>query len=451
MMTDATEGRDLVPAAPPTTRESDEPTDAASRTPARAWEPEIAAALARLAASVPARPSSLQEVEAALARLAASLAVPPPGRESAPAAAVQIATRLEPPQEKPAINRQQGHHETGRADGQDATLPAISSAIRLLEPPIPMPRLPKPAPEREPTRATLPGPPSAPIQPALRERPPQRIPIEPSAGAPRIRVLVPPPAPATGKSPTKPPRASPMEPRAPKSAPPHPLRTHAARAARLIALAAAGWIALMVGLIGVYRFIDPPASALMAYSWLTGTPPRQTWVPVSSISPNLVRAVVLSEDGRFCQHWGVDLKEVADAIERARDGIPRGASTISMQVIKNLFLWQSKSYLRKAIEVPLTFVMEAFWSKRRILEVYLNIAEWGPGIFGAEAAARHHFNKPAARLSEREAALLAVSLPNPIGRDAGDPGPGTARLASNIQMRVRQAERAVECIGITPR
>ncbi len=101
--------------------------------------------------------------------------------------------------------------------------------------------------------------------------------------------------------------------------------------------------------------------------------------------------------------------------------VRRGASTISMQVTKNMFLWSSKSYIRKIIELPLTLIMELVWPKWRTLEVYLNIAEWGPGVFGAEAAARHHFNLPAARLSERQAALLAAALPNPIVRDAGDP------------------------------
>ena len=110
-------------------------------------------------------------------------------------------------------------------------------------------------------------------------------------------------------------------------------------------------------------------------------------------------------------------------MKRTPLGPPRGASTITMQVAKNLFLWPAKSYVRKVIEVPLTFAIELFWPKRRILEVYLNIAEWGPGIFGAEAASQAHFNRPASRLSARQAAQLAVSLPNPIARDAGCPRP----------------------------
>ncbi len=225
----------------------------------------------------------------------------------------------------------------------------------------------------------------------------------------------------------------------------------ARRALRVAGLVTAAWLCVTLLLIAVYRFADPPFSMLMLQQRVTGEDVDQAWVSLDSISPHVVRAVLLSEDGRFCQHWGVDLDEMQNAIERAGDGIPRGASTISMQVTKNMFLWQSKSYLRKAIEIPLTFVIEALWPKRRIMEVYLNIAEWGPGIFGVEAASRYHFNKPAARLSEREAAQLAVALPNPIRRDAGYPGPQTRRLASDIQARMRAAHSgATACVRARP-
>lgn len=201
----------------------------------------------------------------------------------------------------------------------------------------------------------------------------------------------------------------------------------------------AAWLALIVFLIAAYRFIDPPMSSLMLQQRLLGQDVQQTWVPMEDISPQIVRAVLLSEDGRFCDHTGVDFDAMQDAIERAGDGAPRGASTISMQVTKNLFLWPSKSYVRKAIEIPLTWAMELVWPKRRIMEIYLNIAEWGPGIFGVEAASQFHFQKAAKRLNEREAAQLAVALPNPYMRDAGDPGPKTRRLASDIQARMRNA------------
>ena len=216
---------------------------------------------------------------------------------------------------------------------------------------------------------------------------------------------------------------------------------------RYAGLAVGGWLVLVLALIIVYRFADPPFSARMAGQWLTGQSIEQTFVPIENISPNVVRAVLLSEDGRFCEHFGVDLDEMQAAIERAKGGIPRGASTISMQLTKNLFLWSSKSYVRKLIEIPLTLVIEAAWPKRRIMEVYLNIAEWGPGIYGVEAASQYHFSKPAAHLNEREAAQLAVALPNPIRRDAGDPGPQTRRLAGDIQARMHAASTGqTQCV-----
>ena len=202
-----------------------------------------------------------------------------------------------------------------------------------------------------------------------------------------------------------------------------------------------GWLALVLMLIVLYRFVDPPASALMLQHWLTGRPVSQNWVRIEDVSPNVVRAVLLSEDGRFCQHSGIDFEALEDAVEKAGggNGTVRGASTISMQVVKNMFLWPSKSYLRKAIELPLTYVMELVWPKQRILEVYLNIAEWGPGIFGIGEAAEYYFHKPAKNLTERESARLAVALPNPLTRNAGKPGPGLQRLANAIQVRMRLA------------
>ncbi|CCB67294.1 MULTISPECIES: monofunctional biosynthetic peptidoglycan transglycosylase [unclassified Hyphomicrobium] len=210
------------------------------------------------------------------------------------------------------------------------------------------------------------------------------------------------------------------------------------RGLKLLAWIAIGWLALVLALIVAYRFVNPPASMLMLQHWLTGQPVVQEWVPFGQISPNIVRAVILSEDARFCQHPGVDLEAIEEAIENT-DGRARGGSTISMQVVKNLFLWPSKSYVRKAIELPLTYLTEVIWSKRRIMEIYLNIAQWGPGIFGIGAAAEHHFDKPARSLSVRDAARLAVSLPNPLERNAGRPGPGLQRLANAIQVRMRLA------------
>lgn len=207
-----------------------------------------------------------------------------------------------------------------------------------------------------------------------------------------------------------------------------------------MALIALGWLVVVLLLMVTYRFINPPASALMLQQWLTGQSISQKWVPIEDMSPNIVRAVLLSEDGRFCQHSGIDFEALEDAVERAGGGsAARGASTISMQVVKNMFLWPSKSYLRKAIELPLTYVMELVWPKHRVMEVYLNIAEWGPGIFGVGAASEYHFRKSARNLSERDAARLAVALPNPLVRNAGKPGPGLQRLANAIQVRMRLA------------
>ncbi len=211
--------------------------------------------------------------------------------------------------------------------------------------------------------------------------------------------------------------------------------------ARWLAYAFAAWFALATFLIFVYRFANPPLSALMLQRALTGNAYDQHWVTYDAIAPNAVRAVMVSEDGRFCEHWGVDFDAMQSAIERAGKKGPRGASTISMQVAKNLFLWPSKSYVRKVLEIPLTFMIESWWPKRRIMEVYLNVAEWGPGIFGIEAASRYHFSKPALHLSPRESAQLAAALPNPIRRDAGEPGPQTRRLASLVHVRSQAAPR----------
>lgn len=216
---------------------------------------------------------------------------------------------------------------------------------------------------------------------------------------------------------------------------------------RYVAYAAGGYLALVLMLIPLFRFVNPPGSMLMLTQVLAGTQIDRTWVPLESISRNLVRAVIVSEDGRFCEHSGIDTAAIREAIERASRGTPRGASTISMQVIKNLFLWNAKSYVRKVIEIPLTLYMELVWPKSRILEVYLNIAEWGPGVFGAEAAARHHFGKPAARLGEREAALLAAVLPNPVLRNAGAPSQLTSAKARVVQSRVRAYGAVASCVA----
>lgn len=211
----------------------------------------------------------------------------------------------------------------------------------------------------------------------------------------------------------------------------------------------------ILGLIVAYRFITPPVTATIIGERLSGQRIAQTWVPLERISPHLIAAVVTSEDSGFCRHRGVDWRELAEVVENVRDGsAARGGSTIPMQTVKNLFLWSSKSYVRKAIEIPVTLVADPIWGKRRTLEIYLNIAEWGPGVFGAEAAAHYHFRKPAARLTETEAALLAAALPSPIARDSGDPSAQQQRLAQRLIERMRQSPLSsarFACLGLEPR
>ena len=175
-----------------------------------------------------------------------------------------------------------------------------------------------------------------------------------------------------------------------------------------------------------FRFLPVPFTLLMVGETLfEGRDIRRQWMPLERISPHLIRAVIASEDNEFCHHWGIDFKEIEAAWKRAqRNGNRlRGASTISQQTAKNVFLWSGRSYLRKGLEVYFTGLIEVFWPKRRIMEVYLNVIEWGPGVFGAEAAARHWFRKPASRLTRIEAARLAAILPNPNRYRANPPGP----------------------------
>ena len=163
------------------------------------------------------------------------------------------------------------------------------------------------------------------------------------------------------------------------------------------------------------------------------------------ISPVLVASVVMSEDGKFCEHHGVDWGELGKVLDDS-DGPSRGASTIAMQTVKNLFLWTSRSYVRKAFEMPLALYADLVWSKRRTMEIYLNVVEWGPGVFGAEAAARHYFRRSAKQLSLRQAALLAASLPNPLARDPGRPSRALQAAARRVAARAEQAGDYIDCL-----
>ena len=163
-----------------------------------------------------------------------------------------------------------------------------------------------------------------------------------------------------------------------------------------------------------YRFVAPPTTYLMTTTRWSGVPISHRWVPIEAISPVLWETAIAAEDGRFCTHDGFDREAIGKAIERNKQGGRlRGASTISQQTAKNAFLWPGRNYLRKGLEAYFTVLIETLWPKRRIMEVYLNIAELGPGVFGAEAASQRFFGKPARSLSPYEAALLAAVLPSP--------------------------------------
>lgn len=191
-----------------------------------------------------------------------------------------------------------------------------------------------------------------------------------------------------------------------------------------------------------YRILPAPFTLLMVSETIfEGRNITHEWVPLERISPNLIRAVIASEDNEFCHHYGFDFKELQDAWQEGqRGGRLRGASTITQQTAKNAFLWPGRSYVRKGIEAYFAVLMETFWPKRRIMEVYLNVIEWGPGIFGAEAAARHWFGKTAARLSPMEAARLAAILPNPNRYRANPPGPYVNGRGYTIQARANSVD-----------
>ncbi len=222
-----------------------------------------------------------------------------------------------------------------------------------------------------------------------------------------------------------------------------------ARAAWTLGIALAAFLLLPYLLTPLYRFVDP-VSTLMLGRWASGARVVRTVVPLARIAPALPVTVIASEDGRFCSHNGVDFQELREALDQADDlSELRGGSTITQQVAKNLFLWPGRSFVRKALEFPLALWIDLVLPKRRIMEIYLNIAEWGPnGEFGAEAASRHAFNKPARALSAREAALLAAVLPNPRRRSARLPRPAIRRLAALYETRGAAQAALAACVRI---
>jgi monofunctional biosynthetic peptidoglycan transglycosylase len=191
----------------------------------------------------------------------------------------------------------------------------------------------------------------------------------------------------------------------------------------------------------------------MLERYLTGRPVVREWRDMADISDRLKAAVILSEDGTFCRHWGVDLGALRDEVERYMAGEDaRGASTITMQVARNLFLWNGQSVVRKALEVPLAFYVDLVLPKARILEIYLNIAEWGPeGQFGVAAGAERAFGVEPQNLDWRTATLLVTALPNPMLRQPGRPSSGMLRIAGILEGRVGEYGERANCVGANGR
>jgi monofunctional biosynthetic peptidoglycan transglycosylase len=208
----------------------------------------------------------------------------------------------------------------------------------------------------------------------------------------------------------------------------HPLRT-------LLLLL----VLLGIGSVVIQRFVAPPPTFLMVSRAIEGEGLSYRWRSLDDISPRLVQAVIASEDSTFCAHRGFDMKSIERALkanaraEKRGTGRIRGGSTISQQTAKNVFLWPGRDWIRKGLEAGYTVAIETVWGKRRIMEVYLNVAEWAPGVYGAEAAAQHWFGKSADALTAREAARLAAILPSPRRYSASSPGPYVRRRTSRIQ------------------
>lgn len=195
---------------------------------------------------------------------------------------------------------------------------------------------------------------------------------------------------------------------------------------RILAIA----IIVMLLWIVLYVFVNPPTTAYIIKEGMRVGEIRREWRDYDEISPHMARAIVAAEDANFCNHWGFDMDAIRDALE---DGSGRGASTISQQVVKNTFLWHGRSWFRKALEASITPVMEMIWSKNRIVEVYMNVAEFDEGVFGVAAAAPWYFGVDARDLTENQASLLAAILPNPKKRSAKSPSNFVQKRARSIR------------------
>jgi monofunctional glycosyltransferase len=201
------------------------------------------------------------------------------------------------------------------------------------------------------------------------------------------------------------------------------------------ALIALGVLALLpIGGVLIVAVLPPAPTILMLRQAVRGEGLDYQWRGLNDISPNLVNAAIAAEDARFCSHHGFDIEAIQKALDHnAEGGRIRGGSTISQQTAKNVFLWPGRDWIRKGFEAGYTVLIETVWSKRRIMEVYLNVVEWAPGVYGAQAAAQHWFDKDAADLTPREAARLAAILPAPRRYKAASPGPYVRRRAARIQ------------------
>ena len=188
-------------------------------------------------------------------------------------------------------------------------------------------------------------------------------------------------------------------------------------------------IVVVLGVVALHSVINPPSTFYMRQEAARLGGVDHIWVPMDEIAPVMARSVVAAEDANFCLHWGFDVDAIRAALE---EGAGRGASTLSQQVVKNVYLWHGRNWARKAMEAIITPVVEAFWSKRRIVEVYLNVAEFDEGVFGVEAAAQHYFGVAPDRLSGLQAARLAAVLPNPKRRSASKPSKIIAKRARTI-------------------
>jgi monofunctional glycosyltransferase len=219
---------------------------------------------------------------------------------------------------------------------------------------------------------------------------------------------------------------------------------------RLLALgvvwAALALFALFIVLVGLYTFVRP-VSTLMLARMLEGKSYQRIYAPLKTIAPIALASVVASEDASFCDNDGVDWGSLREVLSGAgKRGPSRGASTITMQTAKNLFLWPGRSKIRKGIEIGMALVMGEAWSKARTLEIYLNIAEWGDGIYGIEAAAQRYFHKSASQLNPHEASLLTTALPNPFLRNPARPTPLQRRLAGSLEAKAREHSDLLHCL-----